>query len=178
VRTDPPNPSPKAKVHVGVFDDVAQADHALAELVGAGIPKEQITVICPTCATEKYREFHRQTPSGSHAAAAAVTGSSIGALLGGLVAVAGVTASGGAALLAAGSLLAGSGGGAVIGGFVGAMMTRGMEPEVADFYDQALLKGQVLVAVEPSDEVTSQQIAVADRIFAADAAEQVELRKT
>ncbi len=107
-----------------------------------------------------------------------MTGGSIGALLGGLIGVAGVTASGGAALLAAGSLLAGSSGGAVVGGFVGAMMTRGMEPEVADFYDQALAKGQVLVAVEPSDEVTGQQIAVADGIFAADAAERVELRKT
>src|SRR5258706_9630841 len=98
MRTDPPIPSPKPRVHVGVFDDVARADHALAELVGAGIPKEQITVICPTCTAEKYREFHRRSPSGGHATAAALTGGSIGALLGGLIGVAGGTASGGGAL--------------------------------------------------------------------------------
>jgi hypothetical protein len=62
--------------------------------------------------------------------------------------------------------------------FDGAMMTRGMEREVADFYDQALDAGRILVAVEASDEVTPEQIAAADRIFAVAGAERVLLRKT
>src|SRR5260221_11984621 len=85
MRTDPPIPSPKPRVHVGVFDDVARADHALAELVGAGIPKEQITVICPTCTAEKYREFHRRSPSGAPATPPARTGGSGGAPPGGVL---------------------------------------------------------------------------------------------
>jgi len=58
------------------------------------------------------------------------------------------------------------------------MMTRGMEREVADFYDQALEKGKVLLAVEVGDEVTSEQVATADRIFLDTGAETLTLKKT
>ena len=168
----------KPRVHVGVFDRIADADRAVQDLVDAGIPKERITVICPTCTKEKYDEYTKREPSGSHAVAGAATGGAIGALLGGLAAVIGITASGGTGLFVAGPLLFTSGTGAVFGGFVGAMMTRGMEREVADFYDQALEKGKVLLAVEASDEVTTDQVAVADRIFAETGAELVSLRKS
>ena len=168
----------KTRVHVGVYADVPQADRAVWELVHAGIPKERITVICPTCAHQEYEGFHRDQPSGSHAAVGAAAGGAIGALLGGLAAVIGITASGGTGLFVAGPLLFTSGSGAVFGGFVGAMMTRGMEREVADFYDQALEKGKVLLAVEASAEVTTDQVAVADRIFADTGAELVSLRKS
>jgi uncharacterized protein YcfJ len=67
-------------------------------------------------------------------------GGAIGLMLGGLVALAGT------GLLVAGPLLAGIG--AIAGGFVGAMLTRGMEPEASNFYDQALKRGDILVAVE------------------------------
>jgi hypothetical protein len=58
------------------------------ELAGAGIPKERITVICPTCTTRKYEDYKKRDPSGSHAVAGAATGGAIGAVLGGLAAVA------------------------------------------------------------------------------------------
>ena len=172
----------RAKVHVGVFDRIDEADDAVKELVGAGIPKERITVICPTCTKEKYQEYEKRDPSGSHAVAGAATGGAIGALLGGLVGAtimaAATAATGGTALLVAGTLLSAAGGATVFGGFVGAMMTRGMEREVADFYDQALEKGQILVAVERGDDVTSEQVAAADRIFARRGSESVTLRPT
>jgi hypothetical protein len=172
----------KPRVHVGVFDRIADADRAVQDLVDAGIPKERITVICPTCTQEKYDDYRKVERSGSHAVAGAATGGTIGAVLGGLAAIAtgaaAAAATGGTALLVAGTLLAGSGGGAVFGGFVGAMLTRGMEREVADFYDQALEKGQILVAVERGDDVTPEQVAAADRIFAAIGSENVTLRPT
>jgi hypothetical protein len=171
------NQSSTPGVHVGVFDHIAQADRAVQELVDAGFPKQQITVICPSCTHEKYQDFHKSEPAGSHAGASAAAGGAVGALLGGLVAVAGVVASGGTALLVAGPLLAGSGGGALFGGFVGAMMSRGMDREVADFYDQALQKNQILVAVELTKDVTAEQLATADRIFALSGTEHVTLRK-
>ena len=170
--------SPNSRVHVGVYENVPEADRAVWELVHAGIPKERITVICPTCTHEKYDGLHQEQPSGSHTAAGAAAGGAIGALLGGLAAVIGITASGGMGLFVAGPLLFSSGTGAVFGGFVGAMMTRGMEPEVADFYDQALEKGKVLLAVEVGDEVTPDQVAIADRIFAETGAESLTLKKT
>ena len=169
---------PKPRVHVGVYDGVPEADRAVWELVHAGIPRDRITVICPTCTHEKYEGLDQEQPSGSHTAAGAAAGGAIGALLGGLAAVIGITASGGMGLFAAGPLLFSSGTGAVFGGFVGAMMTRGMEREVADFYDQALEKGKVLLAVERGDDVTPEQVAAADRIFAATGAEAVTLKKT
>jgi hypothetical protein len=168
----------KRSVHVGVFRDIASADGAVQRLVDAGIPKKLITVVCPTCTAEKYQEYKQQDRSGAHAASGAAKGGAIGAVLGGLAAAAGVAASGGAALLVAGPLLAGSGGGALFGGFVGAMLTRGMEREVADFYDQALEKGQVLVAVERSEDVGDDRLALADRVFVDAGAEQVTLKKT
>jgi len=170
--------SSKSRVHVGVYADVPRADRAVWELVHVGIPKERITVICPTCTHEKYEGLNQEQPSGSHAAAGATAGGAIGALLGGLAAVVGITASGGTGLLVAGPLLFSSGTGALLGGFVGAMMTRGMEREVADFYDQALEKGKVLLAVEAGDDVTTDQVAIADRIFSLTGAEMVTLRKS
>jgi hypothetical protein len=168
----------KKQVHVGVFDRMANADRAVAGLVDAGFRKEDITVICPTCTTEKYDEFTKREPSGSHAAAAATAGGAIGAVLGGLAAVIGVVASGGVGLLVAGPLLAGAGGGAVAGGLVGAMMTRGVEPEVADYYDQALTKGQILVSVNLGEHGNEQLIDKADRVFLSAGALPVELRKS
>jgi hypothetical protein len=41
------------------------------------------------------------------------------------------------------------------------MLTRGMEREVADFYDQALEKGQILVAVERATTSPPEQVAAA-----------------
>jgi hypothetical protein len=49
-------------------------------------------------------------------------------------------------LWAAGPITAWAGG--IAGGFVGAMMTRGFEKELANYYQQAVIKGQILVAAE------------------------------
>jgi len=127
-------------VRAGVFKRLERADVAVQKLVDAGFPKDHITVICPTCTTEKYDDYQRREPAGSHTKEGAVGGGAIGLLLGGLVAVAGT------GLLIAGPLLAGIG--ALAGGFVGAMLTRGMEPEASNYYDQALKRGDILVAVE------------------------------
>ena len=41
--------------------------------------------------------------------------------------------------------------GGVLGSFLGAMLTRGVEKEAADFYDQAVTEGKLLVTVEIHD---------------------------
>ena len=38
--------------------------------------------------------------------------------------------------------------GALVGGLVGAMTTRGIEKEIANYYDQAVVQGKILVAAE------------------------------
>jgi len=138
-------------VEVGVFERIQDADLAIQILLEEGYSKDDITVICPKCGEHDFEEFHRKEPSGSHTVKGVASGGAIGAVLGGLIAL-GAATTGGAALLFAGGLLAGMSGGAVAGGFVGAMLTRGFEPEVADLFDQALDQGKILVAVEGDAE--------------------------
>jgi len=57
------------------------------------------------------------------------------------------------------------GGGALAGSFAGAMMTRGFEKSAADFYDQAVQSGQLLVAVEVHGPDSEPKLAEAERIL-------------
>jgi hypothetical protein len=163
------------QVQVGVFRTLRGADEAVSELVEAGFPRESVTVICPTCSVDRFEGTKHQEPSGSHTPRAIAAGGAIGILLGGLTAAA-LTATGGLALLVAGPIFGGGAAGGVVGSLIGAMMTRGLEPEVADFYDQALQKGSILVAVEAAPGSAQEQTAHA--IFERTGSEAVQLRKT
>ena len=137
-------------IRAAVFDDVTAADRAVANLLAAGFRAEQVSIICSD--TAKRRHFaglHEEQPSGSHTADATATGGTIGLLAGSLVALTSVAATGGIGLFAAGSII---GAGGITGSFVGAMMTRGIEREAADFYDQELRRGQILLVVEDHSE--------------------------
>lgn len=137
-------------LRVGVFETTREADAAVAELLAAGFTVEQVTVICSQEAVQRhFVRFEHQDPSGTNTPAAALTGSVCGAALGGLAIVAGAATFGGAALLVAGGVALWSG--AVAGGLIGAMMTRGVEKELADYYDQAVSQGRILVAAEEKD---------------------------
>lgn len=152
-------------VRVGVFANMADADRAVQNLLAAGFTKDEITVICSNKAVgSHFREFDHQDPAGAHAPEGAMAGGAVGAVLGGLVAVASVAATGGVALLAAGAA-AGMLGGSVAGGLVGAMSTRGIEKGAADFYDQAVISGRILVAAEDHGPDQQVRLAQASRII-------------
>ncbi len=150
---------------VGVFDTVAHADRAVHNLLAAGFSKEQMTVMC----SDKYKEqFFDNLPTpeqaGSHTPVAVATGGLIGATIGGLLLAATAISTGGATLLAAGTVLVG--GGAIAGSFTGAMATRGFENEVVNYYDQAVQRGKILVAVEVHGEGKEARLAEAEHILA------------
>ena|SRR5687767_5537930 len=163
------------RMQVGVFRTLRGADRAVDELVAEGFPKEAVTVICPTCSVGEFEGTQHKEPAGTHTPRAVATGGAIGALLGGLT-MATITATGGLALFVVGPIFGALAAGGVVGGLIGAMMTRGLEPEVADFYDQALQKGSILVAVEAPDG--SPQERTAHAIFERNGSEAVELRKS
>jgi hypothetical protein len=141
----------KPPIRVGVFDGQPAADRAVKELVEAGFPAGRISVICPTCGDDAFPAgVERTEPAGARTPAAVLTGGAIGALLGGVTASVAFAAAGGVGLLTVGPLLAPAG--AVTGGFIGAMTTRGVEPEIADFYDQSLARGRILVAGDTQPE--------------------------
>jgi hypothetical protein len=152
-------------VRVGVFDSVGDADRAVAALLEAGFSQQEITVICSDQSKEQwFRAFEHQDPAGSKTPAAAATGSAIGAALGGFTALAAGAATGGVSLVAAGGLAAWTGG--IVGGLVGAMLTRGVEKEAANYYDQSVSEGKILVAVEDKGPRQSERLAAAARILA------------
>lgn len=161
-------------IRVGVFATMESADCAVSSLLKAGFTQEQVSVLCSDSAIEdRYRRFEHQDPAGANTAEAAVGGGAIGAALGGLAVLAGAVTTGGLGLLAAGGVAAWAGG--IVGGLVGAMMTRGVEKELADYYDQAVQRGNILVAAEDHSEAQRQMLAKASKILVTCGAEPVAL---
>ncbi len=138
------------RIKIGIFENVADAERAVEDLIAAGFTRDRLSVVCPQCDGDEGEldEIEDVPRAGENTPAAAGAGGAIGAVLGGLTAAALAIGSGGVGLLIAGPLLLGGAAGGVTGSFIGAMTTRGFEPEIADYYDQALQRGQVLVAVE------------------------------
>lgn len=167
-------------LRVGVYASMAAAEQAVRDLLGAGFTKDQVSVVC----SDKYKEhrfeaFHHQDPAGTTAPRNAAVGGAIGATVGGLAALAGAAATGGVALLFAGGIAAWAGG--VFGGLIGAMTSRGVEKELANYYDQAVQDGKILVAVdleEGSDSVVDDDRAArAENILADAGAEPMPMRE-
>jgi hypothetical protein len=165
-----------ASFEAGVFSSIDAATRAVHDLLAAGFTKEHITVICSDDTKERYfREFEHQDPAGTYTTRAVVIGGTIGAALGGLTVIGAAVATGGAALWAAGPITAWAGG--ITGGLVGAMMTRGVEKELANFYQQAVLDGQILVAAEDHGPGHEAGLARAAKILADAGALPVPLRE-
>lgn len=163
-------------IRVGVFSHLDAADKAVQGLADAGFTEKQIAVICSDDDTHHERlEHYRQTKPGTVSGASAATGGAIGAILGGLATAGGAVATGGVGLLATG--LAAMWAGGVAGGLIGAMSSRGVAKEYADYFDQAVAKGKVLVAVEYHGDDQDAKLAEAERAFEEAGAEPVELRE-
>jgi hypothetical protein len=79
--------------------------------------------------------------------------------------------------MVAGPLVLGVGGGAAAGAFIGAMLSRGVETEATDYFDQAVQDGKVLVSVETPEEHRDERIADAERILREAGAEPLPLNK-
>lgn len=171
------NPSTLERpIRVGVYSTIPAADCAVESLLQEGFTADQISVVCSDLAIEEhFHRFEHEQPAGAHTTTAVAVGGAIGAALGGLTVLVGAATTAGIALLAAGGLAAWTGG--IVGGFVGAMMTRGIEPELANYYDQAVTAGKILVAAEDHSEAHRQRLAVAERILSECGAEPVALNE-
>lgn len=161
-------------IRAGVFVATDQAEEAVRRLLGAGFSKDQVTVICSDRVTEaRFREFEHQEPAGYYMRTALFAGAGIGAAIG-LVAFLLIKLGTGVEdtlTLGALSTLTGT----VIGGFVGAMMTQGVEKELSNFYDQEVTPGDILVAAEDHGEGAKKHLVEAEHILAAAGARPMEL---
>lgn len=162
-------------VRAAVYPNVRAAERAVHELIEAGFPREAISVVAPESMHGDFDGVESEEPAGAHTKEAALAGGTVGALLGGLTLAVGLAATGGTGLVFVGPLVLAAAGGGAAGGFIGAMATRGFEPEVADYYDQALRKGQVLVSAETLDGMEVPPLETAERVFESTGAVPIEL---
>jgi len=154
---------------VGFFSTAAQADQAIRGLLSAGFTKEQIAVICPEQCKDQFQGVRHPDPPGSHGVEAAVEGGALGAALGGIALVAAAVATGGAGLLTAVPVLIG--GGAIAGGFSSLIVREGYGEGVAEYYEEAIHQGKIVVGVEDESADHEARLALAERILAEAGAE-------
>jgi hypothetical protein len=174
--TTKPAPESRTKkpVRAAVFSTLAAARKAVKLLQEAGFAEKEITVICSDETKERhFKVFEHQQPAGANTPAAAAIGGTVGATIFGLASIAAGAATGGVPLIVLGGWALATGG--VLGGFVGAMMTRGFEREAANYYDQAVIQGQLLVVVEHQGPQEAARMAQAEHILAQAGSEPVAL---
>lgn len=165
-------------IRAGVLSNLTEAQVVVKRLMEEGFTTEQVTVVCSDESIEShFRQFEHQDPAGKSLPGAATAGSTIGAMVGGLAAAAAGAATGNVTL----ALLGGAAGvctGGILGGFLGAMMTRGIEREAADFYDQAVTEGEVLITVNVQGEDAQARLTLAEQVLTEAGAKAIPLRES
>ncbi|MCA9108528.1 MAG: hypothetical protein KDA52_01155 [Planctomycetaceae bacterium] len=153
-------PSSDFPIRLTVCDTSQEARKLVNELQEAGFAATEISVVCSKEACEQaFEPFVHERPAGSQTGEA-LSKSGIGAIgLGAVAVIAGLLTTAGSAIMIVGA----TSGLAMGGTFAAMMMTRGAEKELADYYDQAITHGKILVAVETEDETRQKS---ADRILA------------
>jgi len=134
---------------VGVFEDRAMADKAVAELLKGGFRQDQIGVAMQHGeAGDTSASDDEGSHAGSGATAGVLTGLGLGALAG-LGVLAGVIPVVGPAIAAGtlGVVLSNAAAGAGIAGLVGALIGAGVPEHEAKYYDQEFAAGRTIVTV-------------------------------
>lgn len=158
-----------------MFSTVSDAQRAIDRLLEGGFPTSEISVVCSDHSKDAWlRQFEHQQPAGTFTPKAAVAGGAAGAIIGSLSVLASAVATGSIALWMAGPIFTLAGGAA--GGLIGAMSSRGMEKELANYYQQAVLDGDILVAVD-GHETNLARLDRAAEILSASGAKPLALRE-
>lgn len=172
---NPPKPSQQSSIELAVFDSEARAAKAIVALQESGIRDDEVTVFqSKEDGQQPFESFEAEAETGVPANHA-VAGSLVGGSLGGLSAVATLATVAGLPVLVAGGMAAALAGG-VVGGLAGAMMNRGLKKESADYFEQAVADGKIVVAVEPADH-SPERLATAARVLADSGAQPIPLNE-
>jgi uncharacterized membrane protein len=146
------------KTIVGLFENYDAADSALADLLQAGLARDDVSVIARENVIRE-REVVSGTAEG--AAGGAVVGGLAGLLAGmGVLVLPGIGPVLAAGTLAAmlGSAAVGAGVGAAAGGIVGALVDVGVSESEAATYVKGIQNGGVVLAVTPSSTAQARAI--------------------
>jgi len=168
---------------VGIFHTPAEAEHAVADLLSSGFPRERISVITPHSAQAEHVSVAGSgVEHGEDMAIGALGGGLLGGILGALVGMIVVGIPGLGAILVAGPLAAaiggagitmalGAGAGAVGGGVLGALTWAGVTKEEAHVYEEFIRRGGNLVMVQASSAERDRATEILHHDGAADANE-------
>jgi hypothetical protein len=139
-----------------VYDTYHQARSAVDELLTAGVPMSEISVLANREVDDSYNEddaFAEQdegTEAGTGAGVGAALGGAAGLLAGlGLMAIPGLGPVVAAGWLASTALGVAAGG--ATGGIVGSLVSNGVPEEHAHVYSEAVRRGGTLVSVHAED---------------------------
>lgn len=156
-------------VVTGIFAHQIDAAQAIHGLEARGFTDDEISILMSDGVGKEF-SLQDRTKMPEGAAAGALGGGVLGALIGGLTAV-GTIATGGTGLLIAGPVvaaLAGAGAGGGAGGLIGALVGYGVSEYEARTFADELDEGKILVAVTCSDDAREE---IAERVLETSGAE-------
>ena len=152
---------------IGLYDRLEDAQNAVSELVSAGFPREDISIVAAD--TEgKFKTYVGESSAegGEGMATGAGLGAAVGGLGGLLIGIGALAIPGIGPVLAAGpiaSALIGAGVGAVTGGLLGALVDAGVPEEQANLYAEGVRRGGTLVKVTAPEDRVDEANRIMDR---------------
>ena len=144
----------------GLFDTQTAAQSAVEQLKQLGYTSSEISVIAKDEAAAESMPASPNTHVQEGHSPTATAGGTVGAVLGGLLAI-GAVAIPGVGLIAAGALAAlFVGGGVLTGSAIGWLVDQGIPEDVAPYYERGLHNGGVIVTVaaHPGDDSVVAEI--------------------
>jgi uncharacterized protein (TIGR02271 family) len=161
-----------AKTVIGLFDNRAEAQSVVQELLSENFRREDISVMS--------KKLEGQDRQGEHVeyveedgdeqikdmAKGAGTGAAIGGLAGLLVSLTALAIPGIGPVLAAGPLaavIAGAGIGATAGGLISGLTRLGVPEDDANYYAEGVRRGGTLISVDAADDRAESAVAIMKR---------------
>src|ERR1700730_3437591 len=143
----------------GIYRSRTTAETAVDELISAGFPSADVSVLLPDVQSTKELAHEKNTKAPEGTTTGVATGGAVGGTLGLLAGIGALAIPGLGPFIAAGPImgaLAGIGVGGAVGGLVGALVGMGIPEYEAKRYEGRVKNGGVLLSVhcDTSDEIT------------------------
>src|SRR5580700_2400604 len=143
----------------GIYQNAAQADYTVDQLLAAHFHNDDISVLLPDNESTKDFAHEKNTKAPEGTATGVTAGGAIGGALGVLAGIGALAIPGVGPLIAAGPIMAGLAGlgiGGAVGGIVGALVGMGIPEYEAKRYEGHVKNGGTLMSIhcDTSDEIT------------------------
>ena len=151
--------SSKKTAVFGIYGSELQAEHAVDQLMTAGISSNDISVLLQDANSTKDFAHHKDTKAPEGTTAGVAAGGVLGGTLGVLAGIGALAIPGLGPFIAAGPIMAGLAGlgvGGAVGGFIGALVGMGIPEYEAKRYEGSVKDGGVLLSIhcDTSEEIT------------------------